>query len=134
MYICLYHLGYKASTSGQVCHLRKSICGLYHASYNWYFKLSGVLIEYGFVQYSKDHFLFTDSKGDIFMTVLVYVDDLILVDNHSYSRTSFKAFLNQHFNIKDLGSLNYFFDIEVACSNVSIFFCQSKYTIDIPLE
>lgn len=56
------------------------------------------------------------------MTVLVYVDDLILDDNHSHSCIFFKAFLNEHFNIKDLGSLKYLFGIEVAYSNVGLFF------------
>lgn len=66
------------------------------------------------------------------MTILVYVDALIITGNHSHSCTSFKALLNDHFRIKDLGPLKYFLDIDVACSYAGLLFFQCKYTIDIP--
>jgi hypothetical protein len=38
---------------------------------------------YGFVQSSADYSLFTFTISDIFLAILVYVDDLILAGNNS---------------------------------------------------
>lgn len=60
---------------------RKSLYGLRQASRNWFVKFAFALHEYGFIQSGADHSLFTKSKETIFMTILVYVNNLILVCN-----------------------------------------------------
>ncbi|KAK2973364.1 hypothetical protein RJ640_016786 [Escallonia rubra] len=73
---------------------------------NWFAKLSTALRSYGFLQSNADHTLFTYWKGDVFLSVLVYVDDLILAGNNSTACSSFKQYLNDCFKLKDLGPLN----------------------------
>jgi len=58
--------------------------------------------------------LFTYKKGDVFMSLLGYVDDLALIGNDSKECVEFKAYLDHCFHIKDLGPLKCFFGIEVA--------------------
>ncbi|KAK2996780.1 hypothetical protein RJ639_025626 [Escallonia herrerae] len=65
-------------------------------------KASSVLKDYS----HADHTLFTYRKGDVFLFVLVYVDDLILAGNNSTACSSFKKYLNDCFKLKDLGPLN----------------------------
>ncbi|KAK3000960.1 hypothetical protein RJ639_021325 [Escallonia herrerae] len=73
---------------------------------NWFAKLSTALRSYGFLQSHADHILFTYRKGDVFLSILVYVDDLILPGNNSTAYSSFKKYLNDCFKLKDLGPLN----------------------------
>ncbi|KAK3028174.1 hypothetical protein RJ639_038698 [Escallonia herrerae] len=73
---------------------------------NWFANLSTALRSYGFLQSHADHTLFTYRKRDIFLSVLVYVDDLILAGNNSTACSSFKKYLNDCFKLKDLGPLN----------------------------
>ncbi|PKI79314.1 hypothetical protein CRG98_000259, partial [Punica granatum] len=95
-----------------VCRLRKSLYGLRQASRNWYSKFADALRGYGFHQSDADHSLFIYSRGEVFLGVLVYVDDLIVVGNSSAHCASFKKYLHQCFRIKDLGPLKYFLGIE----------------------
>ncbi|KAK3039409.1 LOW QUALITY PROTEIN: hypothetical protein RJ639_027658 [Escallonia herrerae] len=81
-----------------------------------------------------DHTLFTYRKGDVFLSVLVYVDDLILAGNNSTACSSFKKYLNDCFKLKDLGPLKYFLGIEAARGPRGLFLSQRKYALDILSE
>ena len=65
------------------------------------------------------------------MTLLVYVDDLVLTGNDYTLCASFKHYLHKCFHIKDLGPLKYFLGIEVARSSQGLFLRQRKYALDI---
>ncbi|KAK3034855.1 hypothetical protein RJ639_032310 [Escallonia herrerae] len=101
---------------------------------NWLTKLSTALRSYGFLQSHADHTLFTYRKGDVFLSVLVYVDDLILAGNNSTTCSSFKKYLNDCFKLKDLGPLKYFLGIEAARGPRGLFLSQRKYALDILSE
>ncbi|KAK2992563.1 hypothetical protein RJ640_022756 [Escallonia rubra] len=81
-----------------------------------------------------DHTLFTYRKGDVFLYVLVYVDDLILAGNNSTAYASFKQYLNDCFKLKDLGSLKYFLGIEAARGPRGLFLSKRKYALVILSE
>ncbi|KAK3036129.1 hypothetical protein RJ639_031710 [Escallonia herrerae] len=63
------------------------IWGPYLSPRNWFAKLSTALRSYGFLQSHADHTLFTYRKGDAFLSVLVYVDELILAGNNNTARS-----------------------------------------------
>ena len=48
------------------------------------------------------------------MSLLVYVDYIVLASNIVVASTTFKAYLRNYLSIKDLGPLKYFLGIEVA--------------------
>ncbi|KAK3042502.1 hypothetical protein RJ639_000226 [Escallonia herrerae] len=93
-------------------------------------KVPSVLKDYS----HADHTLFTYRKGDVFLSVLVYVDDLILAGNNSTACSSFKKYLNDCFKLKDLGPLKYFLGIEAARGPRGLFLSQHKYALDILSE
>ncbi|KAK2997578.1 hypothetical protein RJ639_026059 [Escallonia herrerae] len=101
---------------------------------NWFAKLSTALRSYGFLQSHADHTLFTYRKRDVFLSVLVYVDDLILAGNNITTCSSFKKYLNDCFKLKDLGPLKYFLGIEAARGPRGLFLSQHKYALDILSE
>ena len=115
----------------KVCPLRKSLHGLRQAPHQWFAKLSSKLGEYEFVRSYADYSLFTHRKGKIFLTLLVYVDDVILASNDSQACKEFKGYLNSCLCIKDLGPLKYFLGIEVARGPLGLFLCQHKYALKI---
>jgi len=98
--------GFAAPDSNKVCHLKKSLYGLRQAPRQWFGKLSSKLCEYGFVRSYADYSLFVYRKGDIFMALLVYVDDIVLASNDTQATQNFKSYLHACFSIKDLGTLN----------------------------
>ncbi|GJX28211.1 ribonuclease H-like domain-containing protein [Tanacetum coccineum] len=61
-----------------VCKLNKSLYGLKQAPRKWNEKLVGILRENGFVQSCCDHSLFTKTVNNIFVALLVYVDDIVI--------------------------------------------------------
>ena len=66
-----------------------------------------------------------------FTALLVYVDDIVLLGNDLLEIKSITQLLDEVFNIKDLGDLNFFLGFEVARSKQGINICQRKYILDI---
>ncbi|RVW73210.1 Retrovirus-related Pol polyprotein from transposon RE2 [Vitis vinifera] len=126
--------GFERSDPNLVCRLRKSLYGLKQAPRCWFAKLVTALKGYGFLQSYSDYSLFTYTKGNVQINVLVYVDDFIISGNDSAALKTFKAYLSDCFKMKDLGVLKYFLGIEVARSSAGLFLCQRKYTLDIVSE
>lgn len=61
----------------------------------------------------------------------MYVNDLILTDSSSSHIVVVTSHLEQHFAIKDLGSLSYFLVIEFVSRTEGLFLSQHKYTINL---
>ena len=88
-----------------VCKVRKSLYDLRQAPRQWYFKLATVLHDYGFEQSPLDHSVFVYNRGNIFLALLICVDDLVLTGNSPSHCAAFKTYLNKCFKLKDLGPL-----------------------------
>lgn len=108
--------------------------GLRQAPRYWFSKLSTTLKQYGFKQSYADYSLFTYASPDLFLRVLVYVGDLIVTGNNPSAISLFKTHLSTCSHMKDLGSLKYFLDIEVARNVSGLYLSQRKYTLDIISE
>jgi len=79
---------------GKVCRLKKSLYGFKQGPRCWFGKLSSALKVFGFQQSYSDYSLFTMRKGDIHLSVHVYVNDLIVVANDIAAIKQFKAYLS----------------------------------------
>ncbi|GJU43423.1 putative RNA-directed DNA polymerase [Tanacetum coccineum] len=119
------------SNENKVCKFKKSLYGLKQAPRKWNEKLVGVLSECGFTQSQNDHSLFVKSSNNVFIALLVYVDDIIISRNDLNEIDMFKTFLSSKFQIKDLGKLKYFLGIEVIDCDNAIFLSQRKYCIEL---
>ncbi|GJV88354.1 ribonuclease H-like domain-containing protein [Tanacetum coccineum] len=76
----------------KVCRLKKSLYGLKQAPKQWNAKLTSTLIENGFSQSKSDYSLYTKSDKGVFLALLVYVDDIIIiVRNIILSKSSTEA-------------------------------------------
>lgn len=64
--------------------------------------------------------------------VLVYVDDIIVTKSNTDLITEFISTLGQHFPVKDLGQLHFFFlGIEVHQNSHCLYLNQAKYIFDL---
>lgn len=95
--------GFSNKGETRVCRLRKYLYGLYHASRNWYQKITMALGSLGFQQSKADASLFICKNGDILVTTLIYVDDVIVFGNDATKISKLKMHLDHEFNIKVLG-------------------------------
>ncbi|XP_017970307.1 PREDICTED: uncharacterized mitochondrial protein AtMg00810-like [Theobroma cacao] len=66
-----------------------------------------------------------------FVTLLVYVDDIIIDSNNLQLSMDVKTYLSSHFKLKDLGEVKYFLGLELARSIEGISICQRKYALDM---
>ncbi|KAG7536483.1 GAG-pre-integrase domain [Arabidopsis suecica] len=123
--------GFRHSHPDKVCRLRKSLYGLKQAPRCWFKKLSDALLKFGFVQSYEDYSLFSYTRNNMEIRVLVYVDDLLICGNDEYMLRKFKEYLGRCFFMKDLGRLKYFLGIEVSRGPEGIFLSQRKYALDV---
>ncbi|GMJ02292.1 cysteine-rich RLK (RECEPTOR-like protein kinase) 8 [Hibiscus trionum] len=126
-------LGYTPPIQGQnlVCKLNKSIYGLKQASRQWFAAFSSVVLQFGFTQSPFDHSLFVKGCGDNMVVLLVYVDDIILAGKCLVNLADVKTFLQQHFKLKDLGTLRYFLGFEFARHSSGISVSQRRYALQL---
>ena len=96
--------------------------------------------------YDSALFLRHTDKGTILL--LLYVDDIIITGDDLSSIQELKDFLNQQFEMKDLGHLSYFLGLEITHSTDGFYITQAKYasnllsqagltdskTVDTPVE
>ena len=71
--------------------------------------LSGLLV---FLIFRRITLCFGDNTKERILLV-VYVDDIIIIDNNAQEIADLKCYLKKYFQIKDLQSLHYFLGIEV---------------------
>ncbi|KAL4031293.1 hypothetical protein IC575_009569 [Cucumis melo] len=63
--------------------------------------------------------------------LLLYVDDMIITGNDPQAISDLQHYLGQHFEMKDLGSLNYFLGLEVSRRSDGYLLSQAKYVSDL---
>lgn len=81
-----------------VCRLRRSIYGLKQSARCWNKRLHSVLLDLGFSQSKTDPCLYTKMVGNVRVSLLVYVDDILLgcVDASLLDQISSQATIRYH--------------------------------------
>jgi len=62
--------------------------------------------------------------------IVIYVDDLIIIGDNDADISNLKKLLKQKFEMKDLGELHYFFDIELIQFPKGIWLLQRQYALN----
>ncbi|THG28111.1 Ty1/Copia family ribonuclease HI, partial [Naasia lichenicola] len=87
----------------KVCKLKRSIYGLKQASRSWNHRFDQVIKDNGFVRSVEEPCLYIKSSGSKIVFLVLYVDDILLIGNDIPLLSSVKAWLKNHFQMKDLG-------------------------------
>ena len=107
-------LGFRAELKGKrVCKLKKALYGLKQSPRAWFDRFTKAMMAMGYKQSQGDHTLFIKhSKSGGVTTLLVYVDDIIVIGNDLKERKTLRCQLAKEFEIKDLGKFNTFSELK----------------------
>jgi hypothetical protein len=95
-----------------VYSLKKAMYGLKQAPRAWYEKMDGFLMSLGFSKSVADPNLYYHIVGDECLILVMYVDDLFLTNSERLI-VEYKQVLTSDLEMKDLGMINYFLELEV---------------------
>ncbi|KAA0066242.1 Beta-galactosidase [Cucumis melo var. makuwa] len=127
--------GFEAQFGQQICKLQRSLYDLKQSPRAWFDRFTTFVKSQGYSQGYSDHTLFTKvfETGKI-AVLIVYVDDIVLSGDDQAEISQLKQRMGNEFEIKDLGNLKYFLEMEVARSKEGIFVSPRKYTLDLLTE
>ncbi|XP_031265487.1 uncharacterized protein LOC116123885 [Pistacia vera] len=97
----------------------------------WNAKFTEALTTIGFTQSKLDYALFSKQKGESFINLIVYVDDILITGNDEKVIIELKEYFHNTFHIKDSGAPKFFLGIEIACSSEGISLSQWKYVFEL---
>ena len=117
--------------SNKVCHLWRALYGLKQAPWAWFAKFSSTISRLGYMASHYDFALFLCRTDKDTILLLLYVDDMIITGDDFSGIQELKDFLNQQFEMKDLGHLNYFLGLEITHSTNGIYIAQAKYASEL---
>ena len=69
-----------------VCKLKKSLYGLKQSPKKWYKKLDSFMVNQGYTRSEYDHCLYFKRLNDIFIILVLYVDDMLIVIKLAWMR------------------------------------------------
>jgi hypothetical protein len=113
-----------------VCRLKKALYGLKQALRAWYGRIDNFLMSLGFTKNKVDSNLYFKVMNDELVILLLYVDDLFLTGEENLIADCKKKLVAE-FEMKDLGLMHYFLNLEVWKSPEKIFLNQGKYAVEI---
>ena len=97
----------------KVCRLKKALYGLKQAPHAWYEKIHAYLTAHGFCNSPTiESTLYVKKIGDVFLVIVLYVDDMLLTGPNEDHIVDFKAELNSAFEMSDLGLLHHYLGIQ----------------------
>jgi len=110
-------LGYVDQTHlNLVYRLKKALYGLKQAPRAWLDNISQYIITSGFQTSNANFSLYVKKIDRGIVVIIIYVDDLTITINNDANIFDLKKLLKQKFEMKDLGELCYFLNIEVIQS------------------
>ena len=76
-----------------VCRLKKSLYGLKQSPRAWFGKFSDAVLEFGLLRCQTDHSVFHRQTDVEYILLVIYVDDIVIIRNHSEGIVKLKIFL-----------------------------------------
>jgi hypothetical protein len=113
-----------------VCRLKKNLYSLKQAPKAWSDKIGQYLVTSGFQTSNVDFSLYVKKTNYGIVVIVIYVDDLIIIGDSDADIFDFKKLLKQKFEMKDLGELHYFLNIEIIQSIKGIWLLQRQYALN----
>ena len=108
-----------------VCYLIKILYDFKQTLRMWYEIISAFLKKFDFIVFETNHNVFISKNEKIY--VIVYVDDLLIINDNMNFIDFIKRKFDKKFKIIDLNFVQHYFDIEIVRNDDSILFRQIIY-------
>jgi len=119
----------------KVCKLKKSLYGLKHAPKQWYEKFDRTLVSNGYVMNASDSCVYSKLFGSNYVTICLYVDDMLIFGSNLEVINDTKMFLTAHFDMKDLGKANVILGVKIRKTDFGFSLCNhttlKRYLINL---
>ncbi|CAI7818911.1 unnamed protein product [Closterium sp. NIES-54] len=112
----------------QVCQLLKSLYGIKQAPRLWQQYLHARLIRIGFRQLPHDQGMYRLSKGDDYILLIVYVDDLLYIGSTNNITTWFEGELKQDLMLTVSTTVAQYLGLNIQEEENAIYLSAAKYT------
>ena len=99
-----------------VLQLKWLLYGTKQGAHHWYEELKRILELLGFKVSIADEATFYKIDGNRFLILTTTTDDFTIVTNSCALSTETKAQLNQHFELVNLGNINWLLGVSVMCN------------------
>ena len=100
-------------TGTSICKLKKSLYGLKQTHRQWYKKFDSFMVSQGYTRSEYDHCLYFKKLNDIFMILVLYVDDMLIVSKSMDEINRLKDRMARTFDMKDLGAAKQILGIDI---------------------
>nr|GEW87130.1 hypothetical protein [Tanacetum cinerariifolium] len=97
----------------KVCKLQMSIYGLKKVLISWNKRFDKKIKRFGFTQNLDDPCVYQTASGSNVTVLILYFDDIIIMENHISSLQSVKTYLGKCFAMKDLGEATFIIGIKI---------------------
>jgi hypothetical protein len=97
-----------------VCKMKKSLYGLKQSPRMWYNKFDTYMLGLGVTRRKEDNCVYLKLIGDHLISLVLYVDDMLLIGNKKEIIQDVKTKLSFKFDIKDLGAANFILGMEIT--------------------
>ena len=94
--------------------LLKSLYGLKQAPRNWHKLVVNLIKSMGFKQCVLDNCLFVKHIGEEIYLISLYVDDILIAGTDLNEVARIKQQFTDHFEMKDMGELNYYLGMKIT--------------------
>jgi len=111
--------------------LLKSLYGLKQAPRNWHKLVVEHIKSIGFKQCVLDNCLFVKNIGEEIYLISLYVDDILIAGTDLQEVKRIKQQFTDHFEMKDMGELNYYLGMKITRTDDFIKLDQAGYVREI---
>jgi hypothetical protein len=95
---------------------------------NGIFFCDNALTSYGFSMTEGDHYIYTKVNGGNFVSLSLYVDDILIASNDKVTLVEVKVWLSSTFDMKDMGEACYVLGLEIHRDRNKRLFSLSQKT------
>ena len=104
-------LGFTSSDSDhKVCKLQRSIYGLKQVSQSWNTRFNDMIKIFNFIKNEEKSCMYKKISGSTVTFLILYMDDILLIENDIPMLTSIKVWLSKECVMKDLEKASYILD------------------------
>ncbi|KAL0454865.1 UNVERIFIED_CONTAM: hypothetical protein Slati_0825700 [Sesamum latifolium] len=97
----------------KACRLQRSIYGLKQASQSWNTRFDEVIRGYDFIKNDYDPSIYKKISGSLVAYLVLYIDDILFIENDVKMLGDIKAWLSTQFSMKDMGEASYILGMKI---------------------